>query len=165
MIKIVVVVIILTIIVGTMILVSQPFNKSNLDESMIPFKVENGKYIGIVYIGGSEENYDYSVVNKYYKNDEFDIIDVGGEEKYLIIPLGNPVSVFSLDLTEDGGVEEKLIRKTMIAPFYIKCNVSDIFSNSLLRVTVHGKQYSYSPYISLKDGSVVVENFVQHVQE
>jgi len=60
-------------------------------------------------------------------------------------------------------MKEKYI-KTMNKPFYITCNVSDIISNSLLRVNKDGEQYSYSPYISLKDGNVFVEDFVLEME-
>ncbi len=163
--KKIVTVFLLLVITVVLICLGTLFKDKQMNSPFLPFEVEAGKYIAVMYIGGSEDSYNYSLVQKYYENNEFDTIDIGGEEKYLIIPLGKPISVFSLSLTEDGGVEEKLIRKSVIAPFYIKCNMSDIFSNCLLRVMVNNKQYSYSPYISLKDGSVVVEDFVYNVNK
>lgn len=157
----VLIILIVSICIGVIVVkIDKDQDKNN---PLLPFEIEEGKYIGIMYIGGSEDSYDYTLVNKYYEKNEFETIDIGGEEKYLVIPLGNSLSIYSLELTEDGGVDEKLIRKTIISPVYIKCNRSDIFSNCMLRITINGKQYSYSPYISLKDGSLVVEDFVFNI--
>ncbi|MBQ8044396.1 MAG: hypothetical protein IJ272_09700 [Clostridia bacterium] len=128
----------------------------------LPFEKADGKLLGIIQIGGSKEDYDYSIADKYFKTTDFETIEFGGTEKYLIIPRNNEIEVYSLNMDEDCLINETYI-KTMTQPFYITCNVSDIISNSLLRVMVDGKQYSYSPYINLKDGSLVVENFVLHI--
>lgn len=130
----------------------------------LPFKDNDGMLIGIIQIGGSELDYNYSAVDKYFNTREFETIEFGGTEKYLIIPRDNPIDIYSLNMDEDGGMRETYI-KSMSEPFYITCNISDIISNSLLRVNVNGKQYSYSPYISLKDGSLVVEDFVLYIKE
>jgi len=128
----------------------------------LPFEANDGKIMGIIQIGESKLDYDYSVIDKYFKTREFETIEFGGTEKYLIIPREDTIAVYYLELKDDGGVEEKYV-KNMFEPFYITCNVSDIISNSLLRVVEGSKQYSYSPYISLKDGSLVVEDFVLHI--
>ena len=41
-------------------------------------------------------------------------------------------------------------------PFLIQCNISDIFSDVTVELTYQGETVSFSPYISLKDGSVQV---------
>ena len=127
------------------------------------FGSDEEKLMGIIQIGGSELDYDYSVVDRYFQTCDFETIEFGGTEKYLIIPREDEIDVYYLELTEDGGMKEEF-KKTMDAPFYITCNVSDIISNSLLRIKKGPKQYSYSPYISLKDGSLVVEDFVLHIK-
>lgn len=142
------------------------FNKPEYLKKDLPFKKEDGKHLGIIYIGGLEEDYDYTTVDKYFNTRDFETVALEGEEKYLIIPRNCEVEVYSISMDEVDEVDfimsEKYI-KTMNKPFYITCNVSDIIANSLLRVRKEGKQYSYSPYISLKDGSLVVENFVLEI--
>lgn len=152
------IVVIIAIAVGIFVLTKPSYYKTK-----IPFATNDGKLMGIIQIGGSELDYDYSLVDKYFKTRDFETIEFGGTEKYLIIPREDGISVYSLELTEDGDVEEKFV-KNMSEPFYITCNVSDIISNSMLRIMKDAKQYSYSPYISLKDGSLVVEDFVLHIQ-
>ena len=97
---------------------------------------------------------------------EFETINLDGTEKYLIIPRDCEVQVYSLAMGEvdDDILMNETYIKTMTEPFYITCNVSDIIANSLLKVVKDGKQYSYSPYISLKDGSLVVEDFVLNIE-
>lgn len=134
----------------------------------LPFEKDDEKLLGVIYIGGLEEDYDYTVVDKYFNTREFETVDLEGEEKYLIIPKECEVEVYALSMDEvdesSFEMNEKHI-KTIDKPFYITCNISDIISNSLLRVKKDGKTYSYSPYISLKDGSIVVEEFVYYIEK
>ena len=143
------------------------FNKPTYLRANLPFVKDDGKILGIVYIGGLEEDYDYTVVDKYFNTRDFETIELEGTEKYLIIPREQEVEVYSLSMgeidEESISMNEKYI-KTMNKPFYITCNISDIIANSMIRITKDGTQYSYSPYISLKDGSVVVEEFVLEIE-
>lgn len=143
------------------------FNKPTYLKTDLPFKKDDGNLLGIIYVGGLEEDYDYTIVDKYFNTRDFETVDLEGEEKYLIIPRECEVEVFSLSMDEidemDFVMKEKYI-KTMDKPFYITCNVSDIIANSLLRVNNDGEQYSYSPYISLKDGTVFIEDFVLEIE-
>lgn len=142
------------------------FSKPAYLKTDLPFENGDGKLLGIMQIGGMKEDYNYSIVDKYFKTKDFETISLGGEEKYLIIPRGHEVEVYSLsmgEIDEESFSMNETYIKTMSQPFYITCNVSDIIANSLLRITKDGKQYSYSPYISLKDGSLVVEDFVLNI--
>lgn len=124
--------------------------------------------LAIFFLGGLEGSYDYSIVNKYFAENElkqFHTLELEGEECYLVVPRDDiSVTVSSLSMTEDGGTKARKVTEYN-EPFYIKCNVSDIFSNVELSFKYMDKLYSYSPYISLKDGSIVVEDFVTLVNE
>lgn len=166
--KFCIVLIVLVILVGVSIGIYLIFfNKPAYLKTELPFKKDDGKHLGIIYIGGLKQDYDYTIVDKYFNTRDFETVDLEGEEKYLIIPRDCEVEVYSLSMDEvdeqDFVMREKYI-KTMDKPFYITCNVSDIISNSLLRVNKDGTQYSYSPYISLKDGSVFVEEFILQIE-
>lgn len=166
--KLVVLAVILVLALAFVALYILVLNKPSYLKTDLPFEKDDGKLLGIIQIGGLEEVYDYSIVNKYFNTRDFETISLEGEEKYLIIPRDCEVEVYSLSM---GEIDEESISmdetyiKTMTEPFYITCNVSDIIANSLLRVVKDGKQYSYSPYISLRDGSLVVEDFVLHINE
>lgn len=161
-IKLIILTIILLILTG-IVLNLFVFTKPSYQKINLPFGNNDGKYIGIIQIGSMSFDYDYSVVDKYFKTREFETIEFGGTEKYLIIPRNKKVEVYSLEMDLDGAMKETYI-KSMTEPFYITCNVSDIIANSLFRVMIGGKQHSYSPYISLKDGTLVVEDFVLHIK-
>ncbi len=143
------------------------FNKPTYLKTELPFKKDDGKHLGIIYIGGLEQDYDYTIVDRYFNTRDFETVELEGTEKYLIIPRDCDVEVYSLSMDEadeiDFVMNEKYI-KTKDKPFYITCNVSDIIANSLLRVNKDDEQYSYSPYISLKDGSLFVEEFVLEIE-
>jgi hypothetical protein len=143
------------------------WNNTNKYAKDITFK-DNTKLLGIFYLGGIEQDYIYDLVYKYYSKDDinkFENIELGGEECYLIVPRYNiKVSVYKLSMNEDGGTDKELV-KTVKEPFFLKCNISDIFPNSEILFEHKGKEYTYSPYISLKDGSVVTEEFVYLVEE
>lgn len=165
-IKIMIIVVIVAILAVSAIVYFSCFNRPSYLKTDLPFKKDDGKLLGIIQVGGLEEDYDYSIVDKYFNTREFETINLEGEEKYLIIPRDNEVQVYSLAMGEidDNIIMDETYIKTMNKPFYITCNVSDIISNSLLRVIKEGKQYSYSPYISLMDGSLVVEDFVLNIK-
>lgn len=143
------------------------FNKPTYLKNDLPFEKDDGKLLGVIYIGGLEEAYDYTLVDKYFNTREFETVELEGEEKYLIIPRDCEIEVYALSMDEideeNFEMTERYI-KTMDKPFYITCNVSDIISNSLVRIKKDGKQYSYSPYVSLKDGTIYVEDFVKEIE-
>ena len=143
------------------------FTKETSYSDRITFN-DNEDMLAIFFIGGLEDSYDYSVVHKYFSEKElknFHTLELEGEECYLIIPRNNiSVTVSSLSMTEDGGTKTRKVTE-FNEPFFIKCNMSDIFPNVELSFKYNGKLYTYSPYISLRDGSVVVEDFVTLVNE
>ena len=143
------------------------FNKPGYLKEQLPVKNDDEKLWGIIYVGGLEQDYDYTIVDKYFNTRDFETVNLEGEEKYLIIPRGCEVEIYSLSMDEvdeeNFEMNEKYI-KTLDKPFYITCNVSDIIANCLIRVNKDGNQFSYSPYISLKDGSIAIENFVLEIE-
>ncbi len=93
------------------------------------------------------------------------MLELGGEECYLIIPRYNiDILVNSLSMSEDGGTNKEYTGM-FDRPFFVKCNMSDIFPNMEMSFSYKNKEYAYTPYISLMDGSVVVEEFVCLIEE
>ncbi len=163
----VIITIILSVVLLATALVLYHINKESEYAYAIGF--ENGtQLLGLIYLGGTEGSYDYSVVDKYYTKEEqeqFVFAEFSGEELYLIIPRYETETYLNeLEMGENGEVRE--IKGMMsIPPFFVKCNASDIFSNAEISFNYKGKEYVYSPYISLKDGSVVTEDFVYLIEE
>lgn len=127
---------------------------------------DGDEVIAVINIGTDEKNYDYSLVKKYYGNKKIPEISVSGSEKYLIIPRykDSYINVYEL-VMNDSGSFDKIKRGMFSEPFYVTCNISDIYSNVLIEVIYKDTVYDYSPYISLKDGSLFVEDFVLEVTE
>ena len=159
--------IILSVVLIATVLVLYHINMESEYSYAIDFKNDE-QLLGLIYLGGAEVNYDYSIVDKYYTKEEqeqFVLAELGGEELYLVIPRYETKTYLNkLEMGENG---ETIKQNHMMSmpPFFVKCNMSDIFSNAEISFNYKGKEYIYSPYISLKDGSVVVEDFVYLIEE
>lgn len=86
-------------------------------------------------------------------------IDAGGDEAYLLIPTDPNASVWidRLVLTDDGQLLPTggTLYAGGSAPIILRCNVSDIMPNVIVRVeSDNGQAEESSPTISLRDGSV-----------
>ena len=126
--------------------------------------------VSLIYLGYSEDGTLQSVKNavaaakltsKYTfigKIPDNKIVLVGGGDIYCIIPTKDDakVTVKPIDYDEDGGeVIGNAVYSGGAEPIILVCNVSDIMENSLVEVVSSNKTTSFSPYISLKDGTTV----------
>ena len=89
------------------------------------------------------------------------LVDATGEEVFAIIPTDEnaSVTVQRLEMNDNGElVPKETLYEGGGTPFLLRCNVSDIFPNTLVTVTgTDGNTLSVSPFISLRDGSAVME--------
>jgi hypothetical protein len=142
-------------------------NDTNSYIKELPFTKNDGKIIGIINIGEDSELYDYSLVNQYFDEDVLnsETILMAGSEKYFIFPRYKKTTfkIYLLTMNDNGDVDKTFIKETN-KPFYVVCNVSDIFSNVLIEIEYNNQVYEYSPYISLKDGTLYVPDFVLEVK-
>ena len=99
-----------------------------------------------------------------YKIEDAKVYEYNGGELYLIIPIYKNVSinVYSAVMEEADIVKDKLIASTN-KPFILKCNVSDIIPNIIIEIKQNNIVYEYSPSISLKDGSLYVNEYVMDI--
>ena len=148
-----------------MLLASNVINKETVYSKKIDFTSD--EQLMAIFFLNSVNNMDNSIINKYYSNDElqeFDSIQLEGEEYYLVVPRYNDkVLISALSMAEDGSTIHTTL-KEVDKPFFIKCNISDIFANSEIKLTHNGEEYKFSPYISLKDGTVALKEFVMLVE-
>lgn len=88
------------------------------------------------------------------------VLDFGGTEYYLIVPryVGDTVTVAQLALDEQSGEIVKAGGDSQYeGAFILCCNPSDIFPNAAVTLR-HGEEtVTFSPYISLMDGSAVTD--------
>ena len=106
---------------------------------------------------GFEEMEDLSYyTQRYLDSGDLPIHYFSPGEYYLIIPRYPDMSLalYKNDIQTD---QSALVYEDPVCePFLIQCNISDIFSDVTVELTYQGETVSFSPYISLKDGSVQV---------
>lgn len=127
----------------------------------IPFS-ENDKYI-IAVIECNGEN-----SNKYLENidvNNLDKVNLEGQDNFVIIPKYKETRfyIYRLDMNENAEFNETLIFETSNA-FYINCNPSDLYSNVKIVAEYENNKYEYSPWYSLKDGSLKEEKYVLNIK-
>ena len=84
-------------------------------------------------------------------------LNAGGENVFLLLPAhaDDRLTVTALELTDAGIAERGLLYAADGAPLLLRCNVSDIFPNALVRVTAaDGSVLEFSPTVSLRDGAL-----------
>ncbi|MEG1500724.1 MAG: hypothetical protein RR396_02085 [Clostridiales bacterium] len=120
----------------------------------IPF-LENQLY-AVAYVGYDQLNDLLFYVENYLDSDNIPIHYLSEGEYYLVIPRYSnmALSLYKNDIqTMDSSLifEEKDCR-----PFIIQCNVSDIFPDATICLTYDDETVKFSPFISLKDGTVEI---------
>ena len=107
-----------------------------------------------------------SDVKEKYFDEEFMVYENVGDELYFIVPIQKNVTinVYSAVMEESDIVKDKLIATTN-KPFILKCNVSDIIPNIIIEIKQNNIVYEYSPYISPKDGSLYVNEYVLNIDK
>lgn len=135
------------------------FENTTNYSSKLPFKSD--KFLIAIFD-------DETIVKKYYSSKELNKvqdINIDGINKFLIIPRYKDIEIeiYKQELKEDGKMKETLAKKVN-EPFYLECNVSDLYSNVVIKIKYKNKTYNYSPYYSLKDGSLMLEDFVMYLK-
>lgn len=112
------------------------------------------------------ENYPYLA---FLQDDH--IIDAGGAELYLIVPLSDDATVTvnrwlcdeSNDFTGENG--EILYKSEYGDPILLRCNESDIVQNASVTVVQSGAEdvIDYIPRLSLYDGNVETDGYIQNL--
>lgn len=92
----------------------------------------------------------------YFGGRELPVHHISDGDFYLIIPRdpNATVRLYKNDMVTDS--KTLFYEQTNADAFVIGCNVSDIFPDVTVSITSGGETVDFSPYISLKDGSVQV---------
>ena len=92
----------------------------------------------------------------YFGGRELPVHHISDGDFYLIIPRdpNATVRLYKNDMVTDS--KTLFYEQTNGDAFVIGCNVSDIFPDVTVSITSGGETVDFSPYISLKDGSVQV---------
>ena len=120
----------------------------------IPF--EAGQLYAVAYLGyQTTDGLDY-YVERYLDSDKLPVHYVSDGDYYLVIPRydGMSLSLYVNDIETSLGTLR--FRDPDCGPFVIQCNVSDIFADVTVHLEYNGDMAEFSPFISLKDGSLMI---------
>lgn len=155
--KIIIIGIILVVLMALFYVLNNKFGITKYAEELEIGK-NTDKLIAVAMVSSEGE------VKEKYFNEDFMLYEANGEEMYFIVPIQKNVSmnIYSAVMEEADIVKDKLIATTN-KPFILKCNISDIIPNIIIEIRQNNKVYEYSPSISLKDGSLYVNEHVMDI--
>ena len=120
---------------------------------VIPFSGD--QLYAVAYLGYLEPT-DLSYFTEQYLDGAPPAFYFSTGEYYLVIPRYDGMAL-SLWRNSMETMDSVLVYEDPAArPFVVQCNVSDIFPDVTVRLTREGETVEFSPYVSLKDGSIVV---------
>ncbi len=96
------------------------------------------------------------------------VYDFSGDEVYLFLPrfVDSEIYVYESVFAEDDLVKGDLREIICWEDYFLlQCNVSDIYSNVILEMEYQGEMISFSPSISLKDGSLQQSDYWKDVTD
>lgn len=157
--KLIVIGIIIVVLMAVFYVLNNKFGITKYAEELKIDK-DTDKLIAVATVDSEDE------VKEKYFNENFLLYETNGEELYFIVPIQKNVTmnIYSAVMEEADIVKDKLIASTN-KPFILKCNVSDIIPNIIIEIKQNNIVYEYSPYISLKDGSLYVNEYVMDISD
>ena len=120
----------------------------------IPF--EAGQLYAAAYLGyQTADGLDY-YAERYLDSDQLPVHYVSDGDYYLVIPRydGMSLSLYVNDIETSLGTLRFF--DPDCGPFIVQCNASDIFTDVTVRLEYGGETAEFSPFISLKDGAVML---------
>ena len=117
----------------------------------IPF--EEGQLYAVAYLGYQEEK-NMEKVEQYLDSTDLPTHYVSYGEIYLVIPRYEDMSLTLLRNDIETDQSDLFYEEPNCGPFILQCNASDIFSDVTVRLTRGEESAEFSPYVSLKDGTV-----------
>ena len=120
----------------------------------IPF-AEN-QFYAVAHLGYQEiENLEF-YAEQYLDSNELPVHYFSDGDYYLVIPRYSEMnlSLYRNDIVTSSSA--LVYEEPDCRPFILQCNVSDIFPDAAIQLTYAGETVEFSPFISLKDGSVDV---------
>ena len=118
----------------------------------IPFG--EGQLYAAAYLGYLEPEALAGYVNRFLGGEDPPTHYLSAGEFYLIIPRYEGMELALSRVDFDTSEPVLLYHDPDCGPFVVQCNASDIFADCVIRLT-HGEETAeFSPFVSLKDGSV-----------
>ena len=129
------------------------------EEPALPYEnitFQEGQLYAAAYLGWEEMEGLSDYQTAYLKGESVPVHYISPGEFYLIIPRYPDMAVKLYQNDINGAAPVLLFEAENCVPFVVQCNISDIFSDLTVELSYGGEAVSFSPYISLKDGSVLV---------
>ena len=120
----------------------------------IPFAED--QFYAVAHLGYQEiENLEF-YAEQYLDSNELPVHYFSDGDYYLVIPRYTEMklSLYRNDIVTSSSA--LVYEEPDCRPFILQCNVSDIFPDAAIQLTYAGETVEFSPFISLKDGSVDV---------
>lgn len=138
---------------------SEPPNVSETPSESKPSKIDDipfaeGQWYAVACLGYEGTDGLSAYTEKYLDSNTLPIHHVSSGEYYLIIPRYTDMTLRLYRNSMDTAERTLIFEETECHPFVVQCNVSDIFPDVTVQLTYQGETVEFSPYISLKDGSV-----------
>lgn len=143
-----------TLLVLAALLVGCSAQPQSSRQEAIPFT--EGQLYAAAYLGYQQiEDLDY-YVQQYLDSDQLPVHYLSSGDYYLIIPRysGMELSLYRNDF--DTSEPILIYQDPDCQPFLLQCNASDIFADATIRLTWEDETVEFSPFLSLKDGSVEI---------
>lgn len=118
----------------------------------IPFSQD--QLYAVAYLGYQQaEDLDH-YAQRYLDDDALPVHYLSAGDYYLVIPRYENMAL-SLYWCDINAAQPALVYEDpRCGPFLLQCNASDIFSDAVVRLEYQGETAEFSPFISLKDGSI-----------
>ena len=116
---------------------------------------DNQSY-AVAYLGFQKiDDMDY-YSDKYLVSNDIPVHYISDGDYYLVIPryAGMRLQLYENDIESFNS--HLIYEDSSCTPFIIQCNVSDIFSDVTVKLTYESRTVEFSPFISLKDGTLDV---------
>ena len=117
---------------------------------------DDNQYYAVAYLGFQEiDDMDY-YTDKYLVSNDIPVHYTSDGDYYLVIPRypGMRLQLYKNDI--ESSESHIIYDDSSCTPFIIQCNVSDIFSDVTVRLTYEDRTIEFSPFVSLKDGTLNV---------
>ena len=133
---------------------------------------EDGALCAVAYLGVAPEGLNvaeipFFMVNKHFSDNYayYGYMMNDGFELYLIAPRydNTTITIYETSMEMYGERGDIVYSGELFIPSLFVCNYSDLFSNCIIELTANGETISFSPYISLMDGSLVLPDNVQDI--
>lgn len=117
---------------------------------------EAGQLYAVAYLGYQTADGLNYYAQRYLDSEKLPIHYVSDGDYYLVIPRydGMSLSLYVNDLETSLGTLR--FQDPDCGPFVIQCNVSDIFADVTVRLEYNEEMAEFSPFISLKDGALMI---------